>query len=169
MTLSFSLRARLSAAAFGLILSCSSWAQAADPTPAQIDLAREVVIASGISRSFDNIVPNYMAQVTRTLTSTRPELAKDVDEALKTVRPEFEARKDELITTAAKIYASDLSEDELKAAKAFFTSPAGKKYVDSQPDMLNKLVAVVQAFSRVISTEMVDRVRTELKKKNIDF
>ena len=142
---------------------------AQEPTATQLSAARDVVLSSGVTRSFDQIIPNYMAQVTRTLTQTRPELTKEVEDTLKELRPEFEARKAELVNTAAKIYASDMSEAELKDIAAFFNSPAGKKYVNSQPDMLNKLVAVVQAWTRVLSTEMVERVRTELKKKNIDL
>jgi len=142
---------------------------AQEPTVTHLAAARDVVLASGMTRSFDGIIPSYMAQVTRTLTQTRPELTKQVEDTLKELRPEFEAKKAELINTAAKIYASDMSEAELKDIAAFFNSAAGKKYVNAQPDMLNKLVAVVQAWTRVLSTDMVERVREELKKKNIDL
>jgi len=169
--LSFNLPSRncLHMLALGAALFSAPLAMAQEPTATQLSAARDVVLSSGVTRSFDQIIPNYMAQVTRTLTQTRPELTKQVEDTLKELRPEFEARKAELVNTAAKIYASDMSEAELKDIAAFFNSPAGKKYVNSQPDMLNKLVAVVQAWTRVLSTEMVDRVRAELKKKNIDL
>lgn len=167
MILNLSPRNSLRTLILGVAFFVVPMAMAQEPTAAQLAAARDVVLTTGVTRSFDGIIPNYMVQVTRTLTQTRPELTKQVEDTLKALRPEFEAKKADLINTAAKIYASDMSEAELKEIAAFFNSAAGKKYVNSQPDMLNKLVAVVQAWTRVLSTDMVERVRQELKKKNI--
>ncbi len=157
------------AIAGGLTLSLSAPAWAADPTPAQIELGRQLADASGATRSLDNVISNLVAQTQRTLTQTRPELKAQVEDTLKTIRPEFDVRKKEMLDVAAKIFAADLSEDELKNSVAFFTSESGKKYVAAQPDMLNKLVTSMQAWQRVLSVDMIERLRAEFKKKNIEF
>lgn len=142
---------------------------AIDPTPAQLELGRQLADASGATKSFDGVINNLVAQTQRTLTQTRPELKAQVEETLTLIRPEYDVRKKEMVDIAAKIFASDLTEAQLKDSVAFFTSESGKKYVSSQPDMLNKLVTSMQAWQRVLSTDMIERLRFEFKKKNIEF
>ncbi len=87
--------------------------QSAPKTPAHLEAARVVVVASGISRSFDAMIPGFVQQVRR-VTVTRPDLAKDLEEVIAKVSPEFEKTKQELIEAAARVYAERLSEAELK-------------------------------------------------------
>lgn len=151
------------------LLSFAAPALSADLTQAQIDLGKQLVVANGAAKTFDNIFASLLTQTQRSATQTRPELTKQVEESLNALRPEFEARKDEMVTIAGKIFATDLTEQEMKDSLAFFNTPTGKKYVTAQPTMLNKLVAVTQAWQKVVSTDMIERLRAELKKKNVDF
>ena len=80
------------------------------------------------------------------------------------------AERSNYLETAYLILHGELpTEAQLKDSVAFFTSESGKKYVSSQPDMLNKLVTSMQAWQRVLSTDMIERLRFEFKKKNIEF
>ena len=72
---------------------------AAAPTPAPADarrhrsrssLARDVVLYSGIARSFQVIVPQYLDQIGTSLTQTRPDLIRDLNVVMEQVRPEFD-------------------------------------------------------------------------------
>ena len=47
----------------------------------------------------------------------------------------------------------------------FFESPAGKKYVETQPAFLTEVVTAMQGWQGKISTDMMTRVRAEMKKK----
>ena len=64
----------LRAAGAGLLLfvALGAGAFAQEPTPAHIALGREVVQASGMSKTFNVMVPQMMVRLEQTLTSTRP-------------------------------------------------------------------------------------------------
>ncbi len=133
-------------------------------SPSHLALAREVMLNSGISRSFDSIIPAFAEQIKRNAI-TRPELTKDLDEVLKSLEPEAEMQKQRMVDIAAKIYAKRLSEAELKDVVAFFRSPSGKRYVETQPQVLDDLVGAMQDWSQDVSEYMMVRVRVEMGKR----
>jgi uncharacterized protein len=137
----------------------------AAPSPSHLAAARALVVACGISRSFSNIIPEFMDQIGSSLTQTRPELVRDLNAVLTGLKPEFDRQADEMVDIAAQIYVKQMSEQDLKAAVAFFESPAGKKYVESQPAVLAEVVTAMQGWQGKISTDMMTRVRAEMKKK----
>ncbi|AWN36144.1 DUF2059 domain-containing protein [Methylobacterium radiodurans] len=142
---------------------------AAQPAPAapnanHLALAREVMLSSGIARSFDSIIPAFADQI-RQQAVTRPELAKDLNEVLTALGPEMELQKQRMVDTAARIYADKLTEAELKDIAAFFRSPAGKRYVESQPAVLDEMVQAMQNWTQEVSEYVMVRVRAELGKR----
>ena len=141
----------------------------AEPTAAHIEAARQLIIATGISRSFQIIIPELMDQIGGTVTQTRPDLTNDLVATLGALRPEFDKQADEMIDLSARIYAHLLSEEEVRTVLAFFKSEAGNKYVNAQPLFLNELVAGIQAWQQKISVNMMTRVRQEMKKKGHDL
>ncbi len=140
-----------------------------EPTAAQIAIARDIVTGSGMSRSFETMIPTVMDQITQTLTQTRPELSADLKKVLAEQRPEFEKQIDEIMNTAASILARRMNEKELTDTAAFFKSASGKKYVETQPASLDELVVALQGWSQKLSTIMFEKVRAEMKKKGHDL
>jgi hypothetical protein len=136
-----------------------------EPPASQLAAAREVVISSGMSRSFGPMVPQLSEQIVPMLTRTRPELTADLTEVVKELGPEFTKDGDEMTNIAAHIYARRMSEAELKETAAFFNSPVGKKYVDIQPPLLDDLVVAMQSWTNKLSSIMMTRVRQEMIKK----
>ncbi|MCB1524332.1 MAG: hypothetical protein KDJ23_09565, partial [Rhodoblastus sp.] len=49
------------------------------PTAAQIALAKEIVLNSGVSRSFSLVIPQFLHQIGTRMTQTRPDLIKDLN------------------------------------------------------------------------------------------
>ncbi|GJE71876.1 DUF2059 domain-containing protein [Methylorubrum podarium] len=133
-------------------------------SPSHLALAREVMMSSGIARSFDSIIPT-MAEQIRKNAVTRPDLAKDLDEVLKGLDPEMELQKQRLINVAARIYAKRLSEAELKDIVTFFRSPAGKRYVETQPQILDDMVGAMQDWTQEVSEYIMVRTRAEMGKR----
>ena len=118
-----------------------------------------------MSRSFSIIIPQFMDQIAQSLMQTRPEIARISNAVLTQLKPEFDHQADEMVDIAAQIYVKQMSEQDLKAADAFFESPAGKKYVETQPAFLSEVVTAMQGWQGKISTDMMTRVRAEMKKK----
>ena len=140
-----------------------------EPPASAVAAARDLVVASGISRSFTPMPLQLMDQIVPMLTRTRPELKANLTQILSDLRPDFIRKGEDMIDITAKIYARRMSEQELKDAAAFFNSPVGKKYVDVQPLMLDELVIAMQSFTQQLSTYMMTRIRDEMKKKGQEF
>ena len=139
------------------------------PAPEHIAKARQLILATGISRSFEIIIPEFMDQIGITLTQARPDLVHDMNIVLADLKPEFDQQSNEMIDQSARIYATLLTEKEIDAILAFFNSEAGRKYVGAQPLFLNQLVSGMQAWQQKISINMMARVRQEMKKKGHDL
>lgn len=140
-----------------------------EPPAAQVAAARQLVIASGMERSFKPMVPQLMGQIVPLLTRTRPELKANLQAVLTKLEPDFVKKGDEMTDIAAKIYARRMSQAELEQAAAFFESPVGKKYVEVQPAMLDEVVVAMQTWTQSLSTYMMQRVHEEMKAKGQDF
>jgi uncharacterized protein len=140
-----------------------------EPAATHLAAARQLVVSSGMSRSFASVVPQIMNRLTTTFTQTRPELAHDLDAVLTDIKPEFDKEADQMIDTAAHIFARLMNEQEIKSVNAFFESEAGKKYVEIQPTFFNDVVNAMQAWQQKLSQEMVARAREEMKKKGHDL
>ena len=133
-------------------------------SPSHLALAREVMLSSGIARSFDSVLPAFADQI-RKQTVTRPELSKDLEEVLASLQPEMELQKQRMIDIAARTYASKFSEAELKEIATFFRSPAGKHYVEAQPQLLDEMVQEMQDWTQDVSEYVMVRVRAEMGKR----
>lgn len=166
------LRAGLSAAALiSLVFAAPTFAQDATPAPSpeQIKAAREVIDVSGAADSIKDIVPIFLDEAKNTLTRTRPEIAKDLGEAIKTVEPEFAQRKEALMSEIATVYAQRFSAQELAEIKAFYTSETGKKLVKNLPNVLQASYERTQLWSQKMSTDIISRLRQEMKKRGVDL
>ncbi len=140
-----------------------------EPPAAQIAAARQLVISSGMQRSFEPMVPQLMRQIVPLLTRTRPELKDNLQAVVQKLQPEFVKKGDEMTDIAAKIYARRMTQAELEQAAAFFDSPVGKKYVDVQPAMLDEVVVAMQTWTQTLSSYMMQRVHEEMRAKGQDF
>ena len=140
-------------------------AATAEPTAAQLSLGKEVLVASGVSRSFGLAVPQMLDSIGTRVTQTRPDLIKDLNAVLESMKPDFDKRVDAMIDQGARAYATRFSEDELKQIAAFFKSATGAKYVESQPAILNDMFVAFQGWQQQLSADMMTRVREEMKKK----
>ncbi len=144
-------------------------AGAEEPSPAAIDAARAVINGSGMTRSFDGVVPQMLAELERNVTATRPELKDSLHATLVALEPEFAKTEQGVIDGAARILAKYMNEQELKDTAAFFASASGKKYVEAQPLAFNDIIGVVQTWRERLSTDVLARARAEMKKKGLDF
>jgi hypothetical protein len=100
---------------------------------------------------------------------TRPEIIKDMEEALRPILSEIAKQTDQMNLIAAKIYAQRIPEADLKEIAAFFKSGAGQKYVGSQAQVMNDLFTEMQVFSQTLGNIIMDRLREDLRKKNIQL
>jgi len=172
-------RRRPLAAAFAFALAASALAvcatapafaqQAAQPSPAQQTLARELVVANGEARAFEGIIGNVVDGAAASFLQTNPDLAKQLREAALAVRPEFEKRQSEITALLANAYAARFSEAELKEALAFYRSPTGQRLVNDRPAIVQGAMQGIQAWGAQLNAQAVEAVRAEMRKRGFDI
>ncbi len=168
--MSLSLRSVVVAIAFVATVTVAAAQTAQKPAAlSHLEAARELVVSSGLKRSFSNVIPDLMVQLYRNFSVTRPELAKDLKAVIEGNQDEFFAWDHEIVDVAANVYVLVMNEQEIKDATAFFKSPIGKKFVEVQPTIFVNVGPVIDQWSKAISARMLERVRVEMKKKGHDF
>jgi hypothetical protein len=155
---------------FALLTALSAFspavlAQSAAPSASGILIAREVVEASGATRSFAGIVPNILGQSLSVFVQQNPDLTKELTEATKTIAPAFEQRTTEISDIVARVYATRFTEAELKELLNFYRSTVGKKFVSILPNVLEESFLKTQEWGGKISEEIVVSLRAEMKKR----
>lgn len=155
---------------FGLLAAPLAMAQtAAQPTPAQIAVARQLVEANGEARAFDGVIPNLVDGAALSFLQTNPDLAKALRDTALAVRPEFEKRQGEILDILAAAYASRFTEAELKQALDFYNTPTGKKMVNERIAIVQSSVQAIQAWGAQVNAQAAQRIREEMRKKGFDL
>ncbi len=157
------------AVAAALLAAGVACAFAADPSPADIDLAKKVLISVGLKASMDQIVPSMLGQLQGQMLQIHPEMGKALHETLVSLMPEFGQGEDDVFTDTARVLASRMSEAELQQTLAYFESDAGKKYTQSQAPVLEMLASSGGVWREKLTKVMLDRTREEMKKKGFQF
>ena len=161
-------RGVLAAALLAAVFSAGA-ARADDPTPAQVDLSKKILISVGLKASMDQIVPAMLGQLQGQLAQVHPDQQKPLHETLVALLPEFQQGEDSVFTDTARTLASRLSEAELKQTLDYFDSPAGKKYTQAQAPVLEMLASSGGLWREKLTGVILDRTREEMKKKGYQF
>jgi uncharacterized protein len=154
-------------AALATIAGSAAYADDAPPSPAAIETAKSIISGSGMTRSFDLVVPEIFGQLERNVLATRPELKDPLHTVLLALVPEFVKTEQEVVDGAALALAKHMSEQELKDTAAFFSSPSGKKYVAAEPLAFNDIIGLINNWRQKLSVDVLTRTREELKKKGL--
>jgi uncharacterized protein len=136
-----------------------------EAAPSHTAMAIEFLTISGVTRGFEEMIPQFLDQVRLRYVGQRPEIAQMINDASLSLVPEFVKRRDDLNKELAKIYTSRFTEAELTEMVAFYKTPTGQKFSTMQSEVLQASVPVVQAWSRKLSTDMAARIKDEVGKK----
>ncbi|QTL01883.1 DUF2059 domain-containing protein [Aquabacter sp. L1I39] len=142
---------------------------AAAPSPAALQTARDLVQANGEAHAFDGVIQNLVDGAALGFVQTNPDLAPQLRDLAVALRPEFDKRQTEIIDILATSYATRFTEAELKEALAFYKSPVGQKLVTDRPAIVQQAVQNMQAWGAKLNNEVMDRIRSEMKKKGYDL
>lgn len=141
--------------------------QAAAPTPAALAAAKELLSALGSDKQLEAMIPMLMQNMRQLVLQQKPGQQKELDEAFKVLETKFSARRMELIDEVAVTYAALVPLDDMKAMTAFFLSPAGKRFVAMQPQLMRESMAVGQRWGEKLGREVEVDLQQELKKRGV--
>jgi uncharacterized protein len=132
------------------ILTLSTGAIAQE-SPATLALAREVISAMKADQMFDNMAAQMKQSASQMVTppaGATPEQIKQTAELQdKIMTLSMNAAKG-MISKMDHIYAEIYNETELKAMKVFFTSPAGQSMLAKQPQIMGRIMPLMQEMQR---------------------
>lgn len=173
-------RMRTAAAAVLLAASAvSGGAQAQQPAPAapaasqiapsHLAAAREFALVLKMDEPLKAVLDEMQNQVLSTMTTTRPEILNDLKQILVSMNPDIAARREEMLDAGARTLATRFSEQEIGDLIKFFKTPLGAKYLEKQPEALNDFLAQVPPWITRLNEFVIERIRTEMKKKGHDL
>src|SRR5262249_60399422 len=118
---------------------------------------------------YDSVIPRIVEQAKNVFLQTSPMLAKDLNDVAGQLRKVLAFRQLEVADEITKAYASRFTEQELKDIAAFYRSPVGRKVIFEEPKLLELAASAIQRWAGKISDEILDKFRTEMKKKGHDL
>jgi len=155
---------RLAAVAVALV-AFSPAAHSQKPSAAAMATAKELVAATGATSIFNPLIAGVVEQAKLLFLQQNPALSKDLTEIANKLRADLAPRFVELSDEMAELYAKHFTEPELKAILVFYQSPAGKKLLAQQPDVIDSSMKFAQDWANKLSDQVIAKMREELKKK----
>jgi hypothetical protein len=139
------------------------------PSPAAILLAKQIVDLKGVKNVFQPLVRGVVIKTKQMFMQTNFMWQKDLDEVAVIVQKQFEPRETELLDASARIYASHFTEQELKDLLAFYQTPLGRKAIAEEPKALDESMSYAGTWADNLSTQVIDSMRAEMKKRGHDI
>ncbi|CAH1651997.1 conserved exported hypothetical protein [Hyphomicrobiales bacterium] len=156
--------------ALGLSLlgAAPAFAQAPTLTPSHLQAAREVMDLTAVTQNITNIYREF-EESAKQLIGTRPEMTKDAEGVIAELKPEADKRAEEMIKTAATVFASKMTEADLKEVAGFFKSAVGQRYTSLRAEAMKDIFPVLQPWSMQTSNYLFDRFSQEMRKRGHTF
>jgi uncharacterized protein len=142
-------------------------AQKKPADPATVTAAKDLLIALGSDKQVETMIPLMLQSMRGVIVKQSPGATQAIDEALDAVAKKMNSRRTELLDLMAIIYAERVTADDLKAMTAFFVSPAGKRFVAMQPEMMQEGARVGQVWGQKLGQEVDAELREELKRRGV--
>ncbi|MBP6508588.1 MAG: DUF2059 domain-containing protein [Opitutaceae bacterium] len=143
----------------------------AQENTAKLTLAREAIAAMHVDKMFDAMAAQ-MKQMTAQMVNDKlppqatPEERKILEEFQgKTMDLSMELAKG-MIAKMDQVYADIYSEAELQAMITFFKSPEGQSMLEKQPQVMQRIMPLVQSMQRDLAPKiqpLIDEMKVKLQ------
>jgi hypothetical protein len=144
-----------------LALSPAAFAQVND---AKLALAREAIAAMQADKMFDGMaaqMKQMAAQYSMLPASATPEMRQKAEALQGQIMDLSMNEAKALIGRMDAVYADVYSEAELQAMVAFFKSPEGQSMLAKQPQVMAKLMPIVQEMQQTLMAKIQALVEAE--------
>jgi uncharacterized protein len=160
-------RLALAAAVAFACLAAGGIAQA--QTPGATAAAKELVALKGGNTMFDPLIPGVIERAKQSLVPTNPQLIDPLNQVAEQLKREYAPKSVEIENEVARVYAQHFTEAELRDILAFYKSPVGRKMVTEEPKAIEQSLKAAQDWAAKFSDVVLERFRTEMKKKGYDL
>jgi uncharacterized protein len=135
------------------------------PTSESVAAAKELIATMKLDEQFKALMPMILNNLKPAIVQNRPDVDKDFDALAPALISGFAARMNELTDAVVAVYASNFSAEELRAATAFYRTPAGQKFLQKTPLVTQQTMAAGQKFGQSVGAEAQKRMMDELRSK----
>ncbi len=148
-------------ASFALLGGVPISASAQDLSESHLQAARDAVFLSDITVPFQVLLPRMAEQLKASLISSSPDERDKANLLVDTHVLALEPRFRDLEEEAARIFANNFSEIELKEISTFFGSTTGRKYLDTNAIRAGEVGAAAKVWDSYVTTELHRNVFSE--------
>jgi hypothetical protein len=146
-----------------LLLICNASAQA--PSPEAMDAARKLVVTMRIADQYRAALPQLLLKLRPVVAQDRPEIEHDYDAMTAPgsdiYAPFFASMTDQI----AALYAASFTVDELRQIEAFYTQPAGQKFLKKSDALAQASAQIGQDVNQKAVDELKQRLTEALRQK----
>jgi uncharacterized protein len=144
-------------------------AQNHEPSANAILIAKQIVQLKGVKQIVDPIAIGVVEKVKGLVMQQNFMWQKDIDAVATQLHKEFDGRSGELVDSMARSYATHFTEPELKQILAFYQSPVGQKMIVEEPKAIDDTMRTAADWADNLSTDVMNRMRAEMKKRGHDI
>jgi hypothetical protein len=139
------------------------------PSQASVLLAKQILQIKHADAIFEPLVRGVVIKTRDFFMQTNFMWGKDLNEVADELIKQYSARTSELLNESARIYAGHFSEPELKQLLTFYQSPLGQKVIAEEPKAADESMTMAGSWADKLSEEIVNKMRTEMKKRGHDI
>jgi hypothetical protein len=127
--------------------------------------ARELIVTMKIDDQLKALLPMIMKTMKPAIVQNRADVEREYDALVPILLAGMQARLGELTDAVVAVYASNFSAEELGAATAFYRTPAGQKFLQKNPLVVQQTMLLGQKFGQSIGADAQKRMIEELRGK----
>ena len=117
-------------------------------------VARKAVTATQATNGFDILLPQAALDLKNQLVNNNPDLAAQIDVIVDEEAIALAARRADLENEAAQLFANAVSQEELEKIAGFFSTDAGKKYLNNFPILARELSKAARIWGSGIRRDL---------------
>jgi len=151
------------------IIGLAKPAAAANPSPASVLIAKQIVQLKDVDAMFAPLARGVVEKVKNQFMQTNFMWAKDLNEVAANLHKEYDPRVSELVDATARIYAEHFTEAELKDLLTFYQSPLGRKMIVEEPKVIDESMNHAGQWGDALAEDVIARMRAEMKKRGHDL
>lgn len=153
------------AAALAVVLVTARPAFPQAASPDAVAAAKELVQTMGGADQVKTVLPVIMQQLKAVMAQGRPAIERDFDQITPLLLDAFNRESDAFTGLVAEIYAQNFTGDEIRQVTAFYKTPAGRKFLEKMPSLVQQSMTMGQKFAQKLMQDMQSRMTEELRKR----
>jgi uncharacterized protein len=151
-----------------LVVVSLAWPGKALPQTASPDAlaaAKELMTEARLADQINTMLPAIMQQLKPLIAKGNPLIERDYDALVPVMMKIMNSRMDEFLNSGARIYARHFTAEEMRQVVGFYRTPAGRKFLQKQPEVFEESMALGQQFGQAMARDVQDRMSEELRKR----